>query len=52
MAKERVYKFINIEETISALIFQSQYLISIFRIQTLATEPVAGSNVSEYIILK
>jgi len=43
MAKESVYKFINTEEIISALIFQSQHLISISRLQALATDPLAGS---------
>jgi hypothetical protein len=43
MANERVYKFINTENIISALILQSQYLISISRLQAFATDPVAGS---------
>jgi hypothetical protein len=38
VAKERVYRLINIEETISALIFQSQYLIPSFRLQKLPTD--------------
>jgi hypothetical protein len=51
MAKERVYKFINTEGTISALIFQSQLLISIFRLQALATEPTAGSTTAPVMCL-